>query len=196
LFSRHKREGIERGMIEEADPPDEASRNISKPFFVSQGMGEVPLQPKVRERQSFGTKSFFEKLGPGLITGASDDDPSGIGTYSQAGAQLGFDVGWTMLLTYPLMAGIQEIAARVGRVTGHGIAGNVCRHLPTPFLWPMLIMLFAANTVNIAADLGAMGDAVNLVFGGSRALYVVLFGLVSVVAQIQSGLRSEPASKN
>src|SRR5437773_10343757 len=75
-----------------------------------------------------GRKGVLARLGPGLITGASDDDPSGIGTYSQAGAQLGYDIGWTMLLTFPLMAAIQEISARVGRVTGHGISGNACRH--------------------------------------------------------------------
>jgi Mn2+/Fe2+ NRAMP family transporter len=101
-----------------------------------------------------GDKGFLARLGPGLITGASDDDPSGIGTYSQAGAQVGFGIGWTMLLTYPLMAAIQEISARVGRVTGHGIAGNVCRHFPAPVLWFLLVLLFIANTINIAADLG------------------------------------------
>ena len=87
-------------------------------------------------------KSFLSKLGPGLITGASDDDPSGIGTYSQAGAQLGFGIGWTMLLTYPLMAAIQEISARIGRVTRHGIAGNVCRYFPAPVMWSLVILLF------------------------------------------------------
>src|ERR1700733_3296944 len=118
-------------------------------------------------------KNFLKTLGPGLITGASDDDPSGIGTYSQAGAQLGFGIGWTMLLTYPLMVAIQEISARIGRVTGHGIAGNVCRHFPKPLLWALLAMLFVANTVNIAADLGAMADALNLLIGGPRIAYVV-----------------------
>ncbi|MDB5654468.1 MAG: putative manganese transp, partial [Tardiphaga sp.] len=78
--------------------------------------------------ETFRFKGFFKSLGPGLITGASDDDPSGIGTYSQAGAQLGYGIGWTMLLTFPLMVAIQEISGRVGRVTGRGIAGNVCRH--------------------------------------------------------------------
>ena len=105
---------------------------------------------------------FFRNLGPGLITGCADDDPSGIGTYSQAGAQLGFGIGWTMLLTYPLMVAIQEISARVGRVTGHGIAGNVCRNFPAPVMWFLIVLLFVANTINIAADLGAMGDAVRL----------------------------------
>ena len=103
-------------------------------------------------------QSIFKRLGPGLITGASDDDPSGIGTYSQAGAQLGFTVSWTMLLSYPLMVAIQEISARIGRVTGHGIAGNVCRNFPAPAIWSLIALLFVANTINVAADLGAMAD--------------------------------------
>jgi NRAMP (natural resistance-associated macrophage protein)-like metal ion transporter len=127
---------------------------------------------------------FLQRLGPGLITGASDDDPSGIGTYSQAGAQLGFGIGWTMLVTYPLMTAIQEISGRIGRVTGHGIAGNVCRSYPAPVIWCLILLLFAANTINVAADLGAMGDALRLLIGGPGTLYVVAFGAVSVSAQI------------
>ena len=123
-------------------------------------------------------------LGPGLITGASDDDPSGIGTYSQAGAQLGYGIGWTMLLTFPLMAAIQEISARVGRVTGHGISGNVCRHYPLWLLNAVVALLFIANTINIAADLGAMADATKLLIGGPGIVYVVCFGVISVAAQI------------
>jgi NRAMP (natural resistance-associated macrophage protein)-like metal ion transporter len=140
--------------------------------------------PKVHKRRTFRFRGFLQTFGPGLITGASDDDPSGIGTYSQAGAQLGFSIGWTMLLTYPLMVAIQEISARIGRVTGHGIAGNVCRHFAAPFLWPLLLLLFIANTVNIAADLAAMGDSLKLLIGGPRLVYVVVFGVVSVAAQI------------
>ena len=133
-------------------------------------MADAAVTAKARKRPS-RAKNFLKTLGPGLITGASDDDPSGIGTYSQAGAQLGFGIAWTMLLSYPLMAGIQEISARVGRVTGHGIAGNVCRHFPAPFLWMLLAIMCVANTVNIAADLGAMADAVKLLIGGPAALY-------------------------
>jgi NRAMP (natural resistance-associated macrophage protein)-like metal ion transporter len=129
---------------------------------------------------------FLRRLGPGLITGASDDDPSGIGTYSQAGAQLGFGIGWTMLVTYPLMAAIQEISGRIGRVTGHGIAGNVCRNFSALVIWTLILLLFIANTVNIAADLGAMGDALRLLVGGPSPFYVVVFGAVSVIAQIFS----------
>src|SRR3954468_4330113 len=136
------------------------------------------------DRPASGPVDFLKNLGPGLITGASDDDPSGIGTYSQAGAQLGYGIGWTMLLTFPLMAAIQEISARVGRVTGHGIAGNVCRHYPASLLNIMVALLFAANTINIAADLGAMADATKLLIGGHGIVYVLLFGVTSVAAQI------------
>jgi Mn2+/Fe2+ NRAMP family transporter len=86
------------------------------------------MAEKRRRESTIAASNFLKQLGPGLITGASDDDPSGIGTYSQAGAQLGFSIGWTMLLTFPLMAAIQEISARIGRTTGHGIAGNLGRH--------------------------------------------------------------------
>jgi NRAMP (natural resistance-associated macrophage protein)-like metal ion transporter len=121
---------------------------------------------------------FLRQLGPGLITGASDDDPSGIGTYSQAGAQLGFSIGWTMLLTFPLMAAIQEISARIGRTTGHGIAGNLRRHYSDWLLFPIVGLLFIANTINIGADLSAMGDALKLLMGGPSAIYAILFGTV------------------
>ena len=97
----------------------------------------------------FRFRNALKALGPGLITGSSDDDPSGIGTYSQAGAQLGYGIGWTMLLTFPLMAAIQEISARVGRVTGHGISGNVCRHYSPWLLNVVVALLFIANTINI-----------------------------------------------
>jgi NRAMP (natural resistance-associated macrophage protein)-like metal ion transporter len=126
----------------------------------------------------------LKSLGPGLITGASDDDPSGIGTYSQAGAQLGYGIAWTMLLTFPLMVAIQEISARVGRVTGRGIAGNVCRHYSAALLNIVVALLFIANTINIAADLGAMADATKLLIGGPGIVYVLVFGITSVAAQI------------
>jgi NRAMP (natural resistance-associated macrophage protein)-like metal ion transporter len=140
--------------------------------------------PKTEVHKPFRPRDFLRSLGPGLITGASDDDPSGIGTYSQAGAQLGYGIGWTMLLTFPLMAAIQEISARVGRVTGHGISGNVCRHYPSWLLGGVVALLFIANTINIAADLGAMADATKLLIGGHGIVYVVLFGVTSVAAQI------------
>ncbi len=137
-----------------------------------------------KHKDPFSLRGFVKALGPGLITGASDDDPSGIGTYSQAGAQLGYGIGWTMLFTFPLMVAIQEISGRVGRITGRGIAGNVCRHYPPVILNCIIALLFIANTINIAADLAAMGDALKLLIGGPGIFYVLVFGVVSVVAQI------------
>jgi NRAMP (natural resistance-associated macrophage protein)-like metal ion transporter len=155
------------------------------PHFCSHSESGSAVAKKRSEKTTESkNKGFLARLGPGLITGASDDDPSGIGTYSQAGAQVGFGIGWTMLLTYPLMAAIQEISARVGRVTGHGIAGNVCRSFPAPVLWSLIVLLFIANTINVAADLGAMADALRLLIGGPGVLYVAVFGYVSVLAQI------------
>jgi NRAMP (natural resistance-associated macrophage protein)-like metal ion transporter len=139
---------------------------------------------KTGARQPFSLDLLLKALGPGLITGASDDDPSGIGTYSQAGAQLGYGIGWTMLLTFPLMVAIQEVSARVGRVTGKGIAGNVRQHYSVPLLNVVVALLFIANTINIAADLGAMADATKLLIGGPGMIYVVAFGVTSVIAQI------------
>ena len=104
---------------------------------------------KGESRLTVGVRRYLKLLGPGLITGASDDDPSGIGTYSQAGAQLGFGIGWTMLATFPLMAAIQEISARIGRTTGHGIAGNLCRHSPNWLLYTIVALLLVANIINI-----------------------------------------------
>jgi len=129
-------------------------------------------------------ESWVKKLGPGLITGAADDDPSGIATYSQAGAQFGFGMLWTVLFTYPLMVGIQIVSARIGRVTGHGLATNIRRHYPASLLYFIVGLLLIANTINIAADVAAMGDAVKLVVGGPAHLYAIGFGLVSVVLQV------------
>jgi NRAMP (natural resistance-associated macrophage protein)-like metal ion transporter len=123
-------------------------------------------------------------MGPGLITGASDDDPSGIATYSQAGAQFGYTMGWTLLLTYPLMWAIQLISAQIGRVTGLGLAGNMRRHYPAWLLYGLLGLLVIANTINIGADLGAMAAALALLIQGPTLIYVVLFGVVTVVLEI------------
>lgn len=141
-----------------------------------------PVGKQSAGKQSAGfAKRILGRLGPGLITGASDDDPSGIGTYSQAGAQFGFGIGWTMLLTYPLMAAIQEISARIGRTTGHGIAGNLCRHYPNWLLQSIVALLFIANTINIGADLCAMADAARLLSGGPALVYVVGFASICVL---------------
>jgi NRAMP (natural resistance-associated macrophage protein)-like metal ion transporter len=114
-------------------------------------------------------------LGPGLITGASDDDPSGIATYSQAGAQFAYGLGWLMVLTYPLMSAVQMISARIGRVTGHGLAGNLVRHYPAWLANSLVLLLLVANTINIGADLGAMADATALVTGLPSPIFLIAF---------------------
>lgn len=127
---------------------------------------------------------LLKVLGPGLITGASDDDPSGIATYSQAGAQFGFSITWTLLLTLPLMAVIQEIAGRIGRASGLGLAGVISENFPAWVMQTIVFLLFFANIINIGADLGAMGDAVNLIVGGKNAIYVIIFGFSCVLMQV------------
>jgi NRAMP (natural resistance-associated macrophage protein)-like metal ion transporter len=127
---------------------------------------------------------LLKKLGPGLITGAADDDPSGIATYSQAGAQFGYGLLWSVIFTTPLMIGIQIVSARLGRVTGHGLAANIRAQFPRPLLVFIVSLLLVANTLNIAADLGAMGDALQLLVGGNSSIYIVLFALVSLTLQV------------
>lgn len=129
-------------------------------------------------------KNFWQKLGPGLITGASDDDPSGIGTYSQVGAQFGYTMLWTMIFSYPLMSAIQEISARIGRVTGQGIAGNMRKYYPRWLTYTIAGLLVIANVINLGADIGAMGAALKLLIGGSALLYSALFVLSSVLLQV------------
>ena len=143
----------------------------SKPGVVSQT--KKPKQSRL-----------LRALGPGLITGAADDDPSGIATYSQAGAQFGFAITWMLLFTYPLMTAIQEISARIGRTTGMGIAANLRRHYSNWILQCIVFLLIVANTINIGADLGAMGDAVSLLIGGPKFLYVAGFGILCAALQV------------
>ncbi|MGT2477714.1 NRAMP family divalent metal transporter [Paraburkholderia terrae] len=127
---------------------------------------------------------WLEKLGPGLVTGAADDDPSGIATYSQAGAAFAYNILWTLLLTYPLMVAIQMISARIGRASGHGLATNLRRHYPVSLLYGAVTLLLLANTINIAADLTAMGAAVNLIIGGPTRIYTVGLAVLSLVLQV------------
>lgn len=128
--------------------------------------------------------NWLKRLGPGFVTGAADDDPSGIATYSQAGAKFGFNTLWTVIFTYPLMVGIQLISARIGAFSGHGLATNIGRHYPRWLLVLIVWMLLVANIVNIAADLVAMGDAVALVLGGPHHVYALLLGLISLALQV------------
>jgi NRAMP (natural resistance-associated macrophage protein)-like metal ion transporter len=127
---------------------------------------------------------LLRALGPGLITGASDDDPSGIATYSQAGAKFGYELGWTVVLTYPLMVAVQMISARLGRVTGRGLADNIRQNFPAPVLYALVIMLLVANTINVAADVAAMGQSLQLVVGGPVHLYAVGFGVVCLALEV------------
>jgi NRAMP (natural resistance-associated macrophage protein)-like metal ion transporter len=122
-------------------------------------------------------KGLLSQLGPGLITGASDDDPSGIATYSQTGAQFGYAMCWVMLFCFPLMVAIQEISARMGRVTGQGIAGNIRAHYSRWLLCAIVGLLLLANTINLGADLGAMGAALKLLVGGPVGPYVIGFAI-------------------
>ncbi len=128
--------------------------------------------------------SFLSRLGPGLVTGAADDDPSGIGTHSQVGAQFGYGLSWTFLFSFPLMVAIQEVAAEIGRVTGAGIARNMRRHYPRPLLVLMVGLLLIANIVNLGADLAAMGAAVGLLIGGPIGLYTLLFGVFCIIVEV------------
>lgn len=129
-------------------------------------------------------QNFVHRLGPGLITGAADDDPSGIATYSQAGSQFRFGLVWTLLITTPLMIGIQMLSARIGWVTGEGLAANINKMFPRWLTTALVGLLVVANTINIAADIGAMAEAVRLLVGGPLALYVVGFGALCIVTQV------------
>jgi NRAMP (natural resistance-associated macrophage protein)-like metal ion transporter len=126
----------------------------------------------------------LEELGPGLVTGAADDDPSGIATYSQAGAQFGYGLMWTMLLCYPLMSAVQLVSAHIGRVTGAGLANNLAGTFPKRFVGALIGILLIANIINIGADLSAMGEAATLVVGGSEHAYVLAFALVCTLLQL------------
>jgi NRAMP (natural resistance-associated macrophage protein)-like metal ion transporter len=151
--------------------------NISKPeAAVSPDLKVSGLTGKIR--------STLLVLGPGLVTGASDDDPSGIATYSQVGAQFGYAMLWTMLLSYPLMTAIQEVSARIGRVTGCGISANLRRCYPRWLLFTVIGLTLVGNIFNLGADIGAMGAAAQLLLPAKDWLYVIIFGLVSLLLQV------------
>ena len=126
----------------------------------------------------------LEELGPGLITGAADDDPSGIATYSQAGAQFGYGLMWTMVLCYPLMSAVQLVSAHIGRVTGAGLANNLAGTFPKRFVGLLIGILLIANIINIGADLSAMAEAARLVAGGNEHAFVIGFAIVSTILQL------------
>jgi NRAMP (natural resistance-associated macrophage protein)-like metal ion transporter len=142
-------------------------------------MNESPHQPA-----GSLLSRLWSRLGPGLVTGAADDDPSGIATHSQIGAQFGFALAWTFVLSFPLMVVIQEVAAQIGCVTGRGIAHNLRRHYPRWLLRAVVTLLLVANIINLGADLGAMGAALVLLIGGPAQLYTLLFGVICIVLEV------------
>jgi len=133
---------------------------------------------------------IWQCLGPGLVTGAADDDPSGIATYSQTGARFGFATLWTLWLTYPLMVAMQYVSALIGRVTGEGLAANIRKHYPRPVLYGIVLLLFIANTINLGADIGAMGQAVTLIVGGPPFIWTVVVAIVALTLLIMLTFRS------
>ena len=142
----------------------------------------MPTTPRARKPHRI--PSFLRHVGPGVVTGAADDDPSGIATYTQGGAQFGTAVLWTVFLTLPFMIGIQLVSARIGRQSGQGIAANLRQHTPRAFVLAIVALLLAANTINIAADIAAMGAAVQLVVGGTAGWFAVAFGVLTLLLQV------------
>ena len=150
---------------------------------------EDKIEPQVRRNHvpAEDPDSFAENMafvGPGLVTGASDDDPSGIATYSQAGAQFGYGTLWLTLFSYPLMCAIQEISARIGRVTGVGISANIRKAYPRPVVYAIVLMLLISSVFNLGADLGAMGESAHMLMGGPAWVHLLVMGLISIVLQI------------
>jgi NRAMP (natural resistance-associated macrophage protein)-like metal ion transporter len=156
---------------------------------VRQRRSLLPQPPRLARQlrpHAAPQRGLLGRLGPGLITGASDDDPSGIATYSQTGAQFGYGMTWVMLFSFPLMAAIQEVCGRIGRVTGEGIAGNIRQHYSPWLLRAIALLLLVANTLNLGADLGVMGAALRLLIGGSAHLYVVIFAVGCALLEVFS----------
>lgn len=159
-----------------AERPNDDDANLG----VGQLLEELPSATHAKRRFIVG----LGRLGPGLITGAADDDPSGIATYSQAGAQFGLNLLWPMLFTYPLMVAVQAISARIGRVTGQGLANNLRQVFPTWAVALLVLSLFAANTINIGADIAAMGASAQLLVGRGQMLFTISFAAISLLLQV------------
>ena len=153
---------------------------MAEPQPIAELLEELPTPTHAKRRFIVG----LGRLGPGLITGAADDDPSGIATYSQAGAQFGLNMLWPMLFTYPLMVAVQAISARVGRVTGQGLAHNLKQIFPAWAVVALTASLFVANTINIGADIAAMGASAQLLAGRGQMLFTIGFAALSLLLQI------------
>src|ERR1035437_1222646 len=136
---------------------------------------------KLRSQKPY---TLWQSLGPGLVTGAADDDPSGVATYSQAGAQIGTPILWTMPFTWPLMSAIQMVSAQIGRVTGRGLSANIRKYYGARLSYPIILLVFFANVFNLGADISAMGTATKMLIGGPPHVYAVLLTLVSVGLQV------------
>ena len=156
-----------------------ATLSSDRPSPSATDPADTPTPPKGSTKNG-----ILSTLGPGLITGASDDDPSGIATYSQVGAQFGYGMLWVMLFSYPLMCAIQEISGQIGRVTGRGIAGNLRRFYHPVFNYGLVFLVLIANVINLGADLNAMGAAVNLLLGGPILAYAAGFAVLIVALEI------------
>src|SRR5205807_1978935 len=156
-----------------------------KAMRTSRDRADTPRRQLIRRIPRHRLKEHpLARVGPGLITGVADDDPSGIATYSQAGAQFGLDMLWTMPLTFPLMAAVQSMCARIGRVTGKGLAANIKTAFSPIVLRGVVLLLLIANTLNIAADVAAMGEVAELVTGFDRHALTVLFVLATLLLQV------------
>ncbi|HVD61845.1 MAG TPA: Nramp family divalent metal transporter [Gemmatimonadaceae bacterium] len=141
--------------------------------------------PRDNDDSARGLRGLWRKMGPGITTGAADDDPSGIATYSIAGAQFGTALLWTALLTWPLMASVQSMCARIGMVTGRGLIDTLKQKIPRPILVVVAFALFAANTINVGADLGGMSDAATILTGFGSRVWVIVFGIIIAFATIR-----------
>jgi NRAMP (natural resistance-associated macrophage protein)-like metal ion transporter len=163
-----------------------AARISGRSRLAAEASRRAPARPQaVGVTPTAVLRGWWARLGAGLVTGAADDDPSGIATYSQAGAQFGYQLGWTLLLSYPLMVVIQDVSARIGRVTGRGLAGNLRQHYPAWVLQPIIWLLCAANVLNLGADLGAMAESMRLLAPAIAAwAWIVLFGLICTLTPL------------
>ena len=168
-----------------ATTPDNLARSEAAAVTIDGAVVQPPSPARGYAAVFAGKlRAALQSLGPGLVTGASDDDPSGIATYSQVGAQFGYGMLWTMVLSYPLMAAIQEISARVGRVTGCGISANLRRCYPRWLLQGVIALVLVANIFNLGADIGAMGAAAQLLLPATTWFYILLFGIASLLLQV------------
>jgi Mn2+/Fe2+ NRAMP family transporter len=171
---------LPRRLARNRGEADRFGGDVDLPLANSKAAAIVcPMMKQARER----FRDNLRRLGPGLITGAADDDPSGIGTYSQVGAQFGYGLAWTMVLSLPLMVVIQVVAAEIGRVTGRGIAANLRRHYAPALLHGVVGLLLIANIVNLGADLSAMGAAFALIVGGTPLIYTLGFGVLCLTLE-------------